>query len=321
MTSSNRRNGWLQLAAVAALLLASFVEADDVFLDCPQGELDSTTDIANGLRDTRDGGTLYLGPCTYYLASAVEARWNHLGSMQGKGKDLTFIKILPGAKIDGVPISAWEGRSWSTLFLFENPDFGNIAISDLSIVVTDPEPAGVQDDDDWWKRSLYNMIVVTGPHVDTRIERASFRGAKGMFFGFNVAHITHIFNAQEFQVPKRMNGDLTVVDCDFGNAVVTLNPGGILGGAITIVNNTFEDSSNGPMIEDCSDCTVKVTGNTFREVRDMGIGLLGTGKLLLEPSNYLVEGNSFYAPSLPTGKRVVVDGIEGSVVEIASNSP
>ena len=319
MKSSRRANSWSQLTAVATLLLAPLVNADDVVLACPQGEQDSTAIITNGLRDTRDRGTLYLGPCTYYLASAVEARWNHVGIIQGKGKDLTFIKILPGAKIDGVPISAWEGRSWSTLFLFENPDFGAITISDLSIVVTDPEPAGVQDDDDWWKGSLYNMIVVTGPDVDTRIERASFRGATGEFFGYNVAHIAHIFNAQVFQVPKRMNGDLTVIDCDFGSTVVTLNPGGILGGAITIINNTFEDSSYGPMIEDCSDCTVRIIGNSIRDVRDIGIGLLGTGKLMLEPSTYSVEENSFYAPNLPPDKRVVADGIDGSLVKISNN--
>lgn len=297
------------LAVTLPLYLPPLVKAEDVVLPCPEGELDSTAAITDGLRDTRDGGTLYLEPCTYYLASAVEARWNHHGTIQGKGKERTFIKVLPGAKIDGVPITAWEtapkpngaGNSWSTLFLFENPESGDITISDLSIVVTDPEPAGEQDDDDWWKGSLYNMIVITGPEVDTRFERSSFRGASGNFAGYNVAHVSHVFNS-----PGRLRGDHTVIDCDFSNAAVTLNPAIFLAGKITIANNTFENSLYGPMIEDCSNCIVEISGNTIRDVKETGIGLIATGNFSLEPSAYLVEKNSIYLGDLPADSGVVV---------------
>ena len=166
--------------------------------------------------------------------------------------------------------------SWSTLFLFENPESGDITISDLSIVVTDPEPAGVQesipDDDDWWKRSLYNMIVVTGPRVDTRFERSSFRGATGNFFGFNVAHVSHVFNH------PRMKGSHTVNDCDFESVGVTVNPSLFLRGVITMTDNTFTTTMYGPVIEDCSDCSVRISGNSISEVQSTGIILWRTGK-------------------------------------------
>jgi len=311
------------IVIAVVVFLTTSVRGEDVVLPCPEGLLDSTTAITNGLSDTRDGGTVHLGPCTYYLTRAVEARWNHHGAIKGKGRELTFIKILPGAKIDGVPMAAWAEDigftpSWSTLFLFENPESGDITISDLSIVVTDPEPAGLQDsipdDDDWWKGSLYNMIVVTGPRVDTHFERSSFRGAAGNFFGFNVAHVNHVFN---FPPTK---GNHTVRDCNFESVGVTVNPSQFIGGVITVTDNTFKNTFYGPVIEDCSDCNVRISGNSISEVQSAGIILVRTGKVSLEPSTYLIEHNSIYASDIPADKGIVVtDDFEGSEIKIQDN--
>ena len=306
-----------RLATITIItFFANSASGQDEALPCPAPLTDSTEDIQDALFATRDNGTLHLGACTYYLTHPIEARWNHHGTIQGQGKDLTFIKILPGAKIDGVPIAAADGASLSTLFLFENPESGDITISDLSIVVTDPEPAGNQDDPPslpgWWRGALYNLIVVTGPNVSSRFERSSFRGAPGNFFGFNVAHVSHVLNRFDAASGRpRMVGSHTVTDCEFANAVVTVGPSGTL--EVDITGNTFTNTKYGPWIDDCDGCTVKISRNLIIGVQWYGIWLTQTDQWVA-PSNYLVSKNTIqtsdvadaiFLQNLPTTQVVV----------------
>ncbi len=297
-------------ALLLSMLTAAYASGDDEFLDCPAGMVDSSDAIQNGLWNTRDGGTLHLGQCTYYVTRTIEARWNHHGKMQGMGKELTTIEILPGAKIAAVPITVEGGYYLSPLFLFENPESGDITLSDLSVVVTDPQPA--QGNDPFFSNGLWTLIAVTGPDVNTRFENAGFHGAPGDFFGTNIGHGIQIYNY------PGLNGSMTVSGCDFSSIWDSMNPFNFQQAIIDISGNTFANTGFGAIVENCSGCTVRVSQNTMEQVSENGVFIIHDDAAVpLDPSNYLVERNSIDLVSA-NGNGIWVLGSQLSAV-VAQN--
>jgi len=293
----------LQLATVFGAVVFAGGPALASVVTCPGGLVDSSDAIEAALNDAAPGETVYLEPCTYYLTRAVEVRKDFQGALVGGGKDLTTIEILPGAKIDGVRIDAAGGMRFSTLFLFEIPEQGAVTLSDLSIVVTDPEPAGHQQlNRTWWYGSLYNLVVIDGPRVDTTIERVGFHGGPGGFFGVNVAHASHIFGGYDGTAVELMAGDHILTECDFSWTGVTYNP--FLGrdATFTVTDNTFTDILYGPWLEACSGCTGLVARNHIVGVRGMGVALAQSyGAFLTEASSYVVEHNDIQGVATADG--------------------
>ncbi len=218
------------------------------------------------------------------------------GVLRGAGKDRTVLKILPGHQIDGILSSQWaDGKLASTLFYFDIPigQSGDITVSDFSIIITEPEPAGYQDDQDWWQHALYNLFLIGGTDVNTRFERLKLVASRGQFWGwYNVAHAFHIMG----YLDDYMKGNHTISDVDFENMAVTYNIFRQEDSRISVTNNTFTNALYGPYIWDCSNCRVEVTSNKIGPLGGPydGIGVIiiqGSEKAPEEPSTFLVAGN------------------------------
>ena len=141
----------LGLTAFPALTLAKAGTPAVIHrVPCPATEVDSSTAIQAALEAAGVGEIVTLDAGTYYLANPVWVRTPFNGAIRGAGKDRTFIKVLPGARIGGVPISIlfpdnhYSGASLSTLFYFDIPmgQTGDITASDFSLLVTDSVPGG-----------------------------------------------------------------------------------------------------------------------------------------------------------------------------------
>lgn len=276
----------LSMSAIfLGLVTALNVRAGDVFLDCPEGMVDSSDAIQAGLWETRDGGTLHLSDCAYYVTRVIEARWEHQGTMQGMGKELTSIEILPGAKIAPVPITVEGGYPLAPLFLFENSGPAQITIADLSFIISDPQPA--PGNDPFFNGALWTIVAATGPDINADFENVGFHGAYGEFFGTNVGH-----GVQTYNFPG-LFGNLTVSGCDFSSIWDGLNPFLFQGAVISISGNKFANVGFGAIVENCSGCTVRVAQNKLAQVSQTGIFIIHDDSALpLDPSSYLVEGNA-----------------------------
>ena len=116
---------------------------------CPEDVVDSSAAIQSALENAAPGETVQLEPGTYYIQAGVHVTTAFTGRLRGAGMDKTVITTLPGTVVAKVPISGFaafnggEAPLLTALFYFEVPQGqkADIAMSDMSIVVTDPVPA------------------------------------------------------------------------------------------------------------------------------------------------------------------------------------
>jgi Right handed beta helix region len=244
---------------------------------------------------------VWLEAGTYYVANPIWVRTAFQGALRGAGKDQTIITTLPGSRIAGIP-NPWLGQSYSTIFQFEIPlgQTGDLRVSDFTIVITDPEPGGIQDDNDWWQNALYNFFVVAGTKVNTRFEHLRLVASGGNFFGRNVAHSFHIGGYPT----DLMKGSHFLTDVQFEKMAVSYDTFWIRDSSIKVKGNTFTNNFYGPVLEDCSNCFGEVTSNTITYPDYEGVYITqggSSGFIPDKPSSYLVAYNTIRANGLADG--------------------
>ena len=252
---------------------------------------DDAANILAALQANEPGGTVMLTEGTFYLGSAVHVH-NFSGTLRGAGKDKTIVTTLPGDKIEATPIHCWGGIKLSTMFYFEGG--GDISVSDLSMVVTDPAPAVNQDA---FGDALASPLVMDGLDRNTRVERARFQGAPGALYPWNMLWGTCVVGYAGPPEYQYMVGDHLVESCDYEMT-------GFIGyvtqyqtdGRVAVENSSFANMNRGVSMQDHSNCDVKISRNEIVDALASGVWLyqgywLASG-IELSPSRFLIEHNT-----------------------------
>lgn len=276
---------------------------------CPHQQVDSSGAIQAALVSARRGETVSLEAGTYYVANPIWVQVAFQGALRGAGKDKTIITTLPGSKINGIS-NPWGFGAVSTIFQFEIPigQKGDIRVSDLSVVITDPEPGGIQDDGGFFQNALYNLFVVSGTKVNTRFEHLRLVASAGNFQGRNVAHAFHIAGFPT----DLMKGNHVLADTTLEMMVISYDTFWMQDSSIKVTNNTFTKNSYGPILEDCSNCFGEVTANTITSPDFEGITISQgglSGFIPAKPSSYIVASNTILASGVTVYESGFADGV------------
>ena len=176
--------------------------AADVTVPCPGATVDSSSAITNALLSLRPGGTVRLQECTYYLSGPVVVTGSFNGALRGVGMGKTILTTRPDADgIEDVLMVNWitdqddPGEPGPTLaptlfhFSLFPPASGSarrasclgrpsrLAMSDLTIEITDPDPAFASKRFDFFGGALLAIITVEGVEVSTDFDRLELKGS------------------------------------------------------------------------------------------------------------------------------------------------
>ena len=221
--------------------------------------VDASAAIQTALEEAAPGGVVTLEAGTYFLAAPVQIRNAFRGTLQGAGRDRTRIRILPGARLDGVPSGTPGEPALSTLLCFDLPadQPGDVTLSDFSIVVEEAGPAGSQDDPDRWRGALASLVAVRGVAVNTRFERLSLKAGAGGLDGANVAAGLHVAGTGG----AFMSGRQTCSEVRFENMRVACAFGQQSHSRLRIVASTFVETGYGAVVEDAMECAIEIASN------------------------------------------------------------
>jgi hypothetical protein len=165
--------------------------AADVTVPCPDAMVDSSAAIINALQSIGPGRTVRLEACTYYLSAPILITGTFDGALVGAGMGRTILTTLPDADgIEDVLMINWvtdldnPGVFGPTLgpTLFHFSLFGEapsqVAISNLSITITDPQPAFASARAAWFDGALLAMVTVEGRRVSTDFDQVEMKAAR-----------------------------------------------------------------------------------------------------------------------------------------------
>jgi hypothetical protein len=252
----------------------------------PSG-VDDAAQIQSALDGCEPGGTVMLAEGTFHLGSAVQVDDFH-GALRGAGKENTVVTTVPGAKISPIFLHIWETMG-SVLFYFHGD--GDVTVSDLSIIVTDPAPS----ENNYTGDALLCMLLIDGLEVNSNIERVRFRGASGSWYGFNVGWGTIIAGYSVPPHSHNMSGSHRMEHCDYETIYSAVNPMYHEDATLVIKNNMFVDVAAGISLADLSNCDTKISRNEFI---DPVYGAIGVGQgwnfgsgLEVFPSRFLIDHN------------------------------
>ena len=248
---------------------------------------DSSDEIEEALVTAVEDEVIQLEACTYYISRVIDVRTAFHGTLRGAGKDLTVIEILPDHKIPAV--ETWPDYYESHLFLFMVPagQKADITMTDLSMLVTDPEPAVGQTEDPWVVNSLGSYIAVYGNEADTAFERLRLTGSYGFSSDQNVFVAVVVREDTEL-----MRGNQTFSDVDISHAVIGYDPVNLRDGKIKITGNTFTDIAwRAINAWDFDNCQVEITSNEINSPWIWGIGIFQIFYPPEKPSSFLVARN------------------------------
>jgi hypothetical protein len=221
----------LRIAGFVALAMGLSIPglgAADVTVPCPGEIVDSSPAITNALLSLRPGGTVRLQECTYYLSGPVVITGSFDGALRGAGMGKTVLTTRPDADgIEDVLMRNWISdldtpgspgpTHAATLFHFSL--FGSkpsrLAMSDLTIEITDLHPAPESARAEWFADALLAIITVEGVRVSTDFDLLELRGVTGDFgLGGNALYGIEMWGEMSFWPSfgtlKPMTGDHTV---------------------------------------------------------------------------------------------------------------
>ena len=74
--------------------------------------------------------------------------------------------------------NVWGPTYAATLFQFYTPEgmSSDISVSDLTVEITDPDPAFASVRADWFANALLAIFTIEGQKVNTRLERLELKG-------------------------------------------------------------------------------------------------------------------------------------------------
>jgi hypothetical protein len=183
-------SGAVVLTAGLSLPGLAFAAAD-VTVPCPGAMIDSSAAITAALQSIGPGGTVRLEACTYYLSAPILITGTFDGALVGAGMGRTILTTLPDADgIEDVLMVNWitdldnPGVFGPTLgpTLFHFSLFGEapsqVAISNLSITMTDPQPAFASARAAWFGGALLAIVTVEGKWVSTDFDQVEMKAAR-----------------------------------------------------------------------------------------------------------------------------------------------
>jgi len=177
------------LAALTANLALPPPAAGDITVPCPGVMIDSSAAIIAALQSVGPGGTVRLEPCTYYLSAPIVITGTFDGALVGAGMGRTILTTLPDADgIEDVLMINWisdlehPGVRGPTLgpTLFHFSLFGEtpsrVAMSNMTITVTDPRPAFASARAAGFGDALLAIVTVEGKWVSTDFDEVALKG-------------------------------------------------------------------------------------------------------------------------------------------------
>ena len=193
----------------------------------PSGDVSGVTD-ADNIQDALnavkvDGGTVHLTNGNYYVSRNifVEGFW---GTLEGESMDNTIIEAVRRSAGDGfVPAESTYWPDWSALHVLPTVlqfDYsaGDVTIKDLSIQVTDSNPADPYIHP-WGgpnpTTAISTLIEILGGDHKTVIENIRLKGEAGDARGKNVALGIHVMLGESLS-----SGDFGTGDLKFQNVIV-----------------------------------------------------------------------------------------------------
>lgn len=187
-----------------------------LIVPCPGAVVDSSQAIADALSGIGPGGTVSLERCTYYLSGPIQVAGAFHGRLKGAGQDRTILTTLPDADgIEDVLMPNWitnfdtgNPDEWGptygpTLFHFYTPEglASDITVSDLTIDISDPQPAfaSVRNGPPFFfDGALLAVITVEGQKVNTRFDRIGLKGVAAGAWGSNALYGIEIWGELSF---------------------------------------------------------------------------------------------------------------------------
>jgi hypothetical protein len=212
--------------------------------------------------NTQERVKVVLTQGVFYLRPIVIENFN--GKLEGAGKDLTTIHPVPGQDVGEISFfnKPTAEAPWPVLMTFSG---GNISVSDMTFDIRILDPVHWTYGD-WEGDVLYGVLMITGDHANTIVERVGFIGRpmEGGFLGYNVGNALVIQGT--YSTPWTVSGVHRIYSCSFTN-VAAGAVGGLLGdvhltiGGSDSKGNTFEDVYFGVEVSDFSNSTIDISHN------------------------------------------------------------
>ena len=365
----------LRIAGFVALAMGLSIPglgAGDVTVPCPSAILDSSPAITNALLSLRPGGTVRLQECTYYLSGPVVVTGSFNGALRGAGMGKTILTTLPDADgIEDVLMLNWisdqdnpgvPGPTLApTLFHFSlfppashqarRPRCGDrpnqVAMSDLTIKITDLHPAFASARAEWFGDALLAIVTVEGVQVSTDFDRIELEAEHTTFgFGCNASYGIEMWGElsywPNYGTRRPMVGDHRLRRSVLKNVCTGYNFGEMVNSRMTVRDNRFltpvVDAVDGG---DMQASTLHVTHNDIelsgayfgiwllglkgalvnqnRISGDLGEG--GVGINLVSGSRYRILNNDLSDLTVPAGSYAIVLGADTSNSLVLGTDP
>lgn len=302
--------------------------ATGVIVPCPGAAVDSSPSITNALVSVGPRGTVWLEECTYYLSGPVVVTGSFNGALRGAGMGRTILTTL----LDADGIEDVLMRNWITDLdnpgspgptrgptLFHFSLFGGkpsqLAMSDLTIAITDLHPAFASARALWFTDALLAIITVEGVKVSTEFDRIELEGTRSntLAFGSNVCYGIEIWGElsywPDYGTKRPMVGDHVVSRSIFKDSSTGYNFGEMVNSRTMVrgnrfVNPVYDAVDGGDMQASRLHVThndIELSGAAF------GIWLLGLKGALVNQNRISGEGG------------VGIDLVSGSRYEILNN--
>jgi hypothetical protein len=326
----------MALCAPAALAGGPHSQPGKIVVPCSTA--DSSQALADALNAIPPGGTVFLKACTYYLSGPVQVTGSFRGRLKGSGKGKTLITTLPDADgIEDVLIPNWitnldDPDVWGptygpTLFHFHTPEgmASDIRMSDLTIEITDPDPAFASARAGWFANALLAIITIDGQRVDTRLERLELKGAQtATWIGSNVFYGVEMWGTLDWSVPldeplgpNPMVGRHVIARSHFEDLWVGYNTTEMIDSKVRMEGNTLINPSNCGFV--VGGYTVntrnRVAHNRIELSNDFAVGICLGGERGLTVQNR-ISGHGWSGIYLSSATRtgVVANDVSGLTV-------
>lgn len=316
-----RRRGLVSKTVIVAFsvtgLAISGGLAADIVVPCPHSQVDSSGEITDALLSIGPYETVYLEECTYYLSGPIDISTAFMGSLKGAGQSQTVLATLDDEDgIEDVFMPNWkmfpEGTLGPTLIHFYTPEgmSSDIAISDLTIQVSDPEPAHSSALADWFGGALLAIITVEGQSVNTHFDRLTVKGGGGNWDGYNAIYGIEMWGEiwADPVSQKPMAGHHKLQRSVIENVGFSFNIAGMVDSEIIVINNSFSNQTTAILVS-------VLNGNTTVHLKQNWLtGLGGDGMILAWGADHHVQKNEIDLPDDGTGVGILIGGGAGALL-------
>jgi hypothetical protein len=317
ITSCNSNENFLEPASKEASVSTSKKLTSGVmFTVSPSGNYnDDSYNIQEALDNAvaaGPGSTVKLTAGTFYLKERIEVA-GFDGFFKGAGKEQTILTTHDKITFN-LP---WH--QFPSLIKFRN---GNITMSDMTIMITDPEPCIINNQN----QSLPAVIVITGNDVNPGTEgqmakftfnKVKFVGGDGSTWGLNYNILQFILASWESDnsAVYPLAGGYKITNCEFKQAYICISTQYtegpcIIGGDVT-KGNIFKETEVAVAPFDIISSYCNASYNFFDRIHWIGVAAWqGVTDLYTLPlTDFILNGNNIKLNSYSPGGAEFTIGI------------